>query len=614
MTELEKKIQEAANAYYGDGSSPYSDEEFDAMMEELRHQNPSSPLLNDGVQEELKGVGKKYKLAKTMGTLAKCMDEESFSQMWDLYCGDGKGVVVEYKIDGAGVLLEYRDGKLYQALSRGDTEYGEDITKNVSLIPEVVKEIDGFNGYIRGEFFMQRSVFNVYFSQTMKNPRNAAAGIIKRKDGKDCEKLSFIAYDLWGNKFDNEETEKLYFLKEAGFNIPDYYTGLDKGYVIKLRNELITDGEIPYDGLVIKQRIVNQEDLMRKTPQRNFAFKPSPSIRITKVKDIIWQLSGELFSPVAIVEPVELCGTVVERASLSNINIMNQLGIYIGADVAIKKSGEIIPNIIEVVSEKKQNEFPIPDKCPVCGGEVRINDSGFPYCANEDCPRKMSHRFQKLFDILGVRGAGDAFLLNMEERGIDVEKFLGLIESDNTKTLNELAGGINGEKIYKQMKDALNKEVSSAAYLATFDFKGLDEKRIKMINLPLEKMRELSYNELVAVDGFGDIMANLFIEFMKKRGDEIDRLTRFFNIKDSLPKGDSLSGKSFCFTGAACRPRAELEKIVVENGGIVKSGVAKNLSYLVTDDTESGSSKNKKAKELGIPVITSQEFLDMANG
>lgn len=614
MTELEIKIQEAANAYYKDGTSPYSDEEFDAMMEELRHQNPFSPLLADGVQEELKGVGKKYKLTKTMGTLAKCMDEESFSQMWALHCGDGKNVVVEYKIDGAGVLLEYRDGKLYQALSRGDTEYGEDITKNILLIPDVIREIPCFNGFVRGEFFMKRSVFNRFFADAMKNPRAAAAGIIKRKDGKDCEKLSFIAYDLWGNEFDHDEVEKLFFLRNAEFNIPDYYTGLNKEYVIKLRNELITDGEIPYDGLVIKQRTVDQDDLMRRTPMKNFAFKPSPSIRITKVKDIVWQLSGELFSPVAIVEPVELCGTVVERASLSNINIMNQLGIYVGASVAIKKSGEIIPNIVEVVSEKKQDEFAIPDKCPVCGGEVKINDSGFPYCANDDCPRKMSHRFQKLFDILGVRGAGDAFLLNMEERGINVEQFLGLIESGDVITLKLLANGINGEKIYKQMKDALAKEISSAAYLATFDFKGLDEKRIKMIGLPLEEMRKLTFRELLSVDGFGEVMAKLFVEFMEKCGDEIDRLARFFNIKDSLPKNDKLKGKSFCFTGAACLPRSELERIVVENGGAVKSGVAKALSYLVTDDTESGSSKNKKAKELGIPVITSQEFLDMANG
>lgn len=613
MTELELKIQMAANAYYKDGSSQYTDEEFDEMMEELRDTQPDSELLKNGVQEELKGVSKKYKLEHTMGTLAKCMDEDSFRKMWNTHC-KGKDVVIQKKIDGAGVLLHYENGKLVQALSRGNTEYGEDLTENISKIQgeyPVVLNIEGFTGYIRGEFFMLRSVFNEHFKDSAKNPRNMAAGIIKRKDGTDCDKLSFIAYDLWDGIHDKTELDKLDFLKEAGFKTPMWWASPSVEDVIELRNILKTDDEIPIDGLVIKQNIVDQDDLTRRTPMHNFAFKPSPSIRITKVKDIIWQLAGSYFAPVAIIEPVELCGTTVERASLANVNIMNELGIYVGASVAVKKAGEIIPSVVEVVSEKKKNAFEIPTTCPVCGGEVVVNDSGIPTCVNKDCPRKTSHRFAKLFDVLGVKGAGDAFISNMETNNISVLDFFEMIARKDVAKLNEFAGGINGEKIFKQMQKALSKPISTSKFLATFDYKGFDEKKLKLIDKSLEEMFNLTIKDLIKIDGYAEKTAEMFVSFMKEYKEEIEELKHYFIIEDNKLVGGCLNGLSFCFTGAACKPRAELQYLVEENGGIVKSGVAKGLSYLVTDDTESGSSKNVKAKQLGIPVISSIAFLKM---
>ena len=613
MTKLELAIQMAANAYYKDGSSQYTDEEFDEMMEELRETQPDSELLKDGVQEELKGVSTKYKLEHTMGTLTKCMDESSFIKMWNTHC-KGKDVVVETKIDGAGVLLHYENGKLVQALSRGNTEYGEDLTENISKIQgeyPVVLNIDNFTGYIRGEFFMLRSVFNKHFKEAAKNPRNMAAGIIKRKDGSDCDKLSFIAYDLWDGVHDSKEIEKLEFLKNSGFKVPMWWSGCYPEDVIEIRNNLKTEDEIPCDGLVIKQNVVNEEDLQRKTPMHNFAFKPSPSIRITKVKDIIWQLAGSYFSPVAIIEPVELCGTTVERASVANVNIMNELGIYIGASVAVKKAGEIIPSVVEVVSEKKKDTFEVPTVCPVCGGKVKVNDSGIPVCVNTLCPRKVSHRFAKMFDILGIKGAGDAFISYMEEKGITVSDFFEIIARKDIETLNRFAGGINGEKIFKQMIKVLSKPISTAKFLAIFDYKGFDEKKLKLVNKPLDEMFKLTFEDLVKIDGFAEKTASLFLSFMHDCKDEIEDLKHYFIIEDAKVSDGKLSGLSFCFTGAACKPRSVLQQMVEENGGVVKSGVAKGLSYLVTDDTESGSAKNVKAKSLNIPVISSMEFLKM---
>jgi DNA ligase (NAD+) len=617
MTKLELAIQMAANAYYKDGSSQYTDEEFDEMMEELRETQPDSELLKDGVQEELKGVSKKYKLPIRMGTLAKCMDEKSFMQMWNTHCA-GRDIIIETKIDGAGTVLIYENGKLIQALSRGDTEYGEDLTENISKIQgkyPVVLNIEGFTGCIRGEFFMLRSVFNEHFKDSAKNPRNMAAGIIKRKDGSDCDKLCFIAYDLWDGIHDKTEMEKLNFLKSVGFKTPEWWCWTIPSEaarnIITIRNELKTDDEIPCDGLVIKQNIVDNEDLQRRTPMHNFAFKPSPSIRITKVKDIIWQLAGSYFAPVAIIEPVELCGTTVERASLANVNIMNELGIYIGASVAVKKAGEIIPSVVEVVSEKKKDAFEVPTVCPVCGGKVEVNDSGIPVCVNTLCPRKVSHRFAKMFDILGVKGAGDAFISYMEEKGVTVSDFFEIIARKDEETLNRFAGGINGGKILKQMIKVLSKPISTAKFLAIFDYKGFDEKKLKLINKPLDEMFKLTFEDLVKIDGFAEKTASLFLSFMHDCKDEIEDLKHYFIIEDAKVSDGKLNGLSFCFTGAACKPRSVLQQMVEENGGVVKSGVAKGLSYLVTDDTESNSAKNVKAKSLNIPVISSMEFLKM---
>ena len=607
MTDLEKKIQEAANAYYKDGSSPYSDEEFDELMEELRETQPNSELLKNGVQEELKGIKKKYKLPHTMGTLEKCMDEKSFSEYWKQHCKDI--VIVENKIDGNSALLEYKDGKFVFAYSRGNTEYGEDLTKQLKQI-SFPKEIEGFNGHIRGEVYLKRSVFEKYYKD-QKNPRNTAAGLLNKKDVCGCSRLSFIAYDLWDGINDKTEIGKIAFLERAGFEVPDYHFNPTYEEVLELRNNLITDGEIPCDGLVIKQNNVDQQDLERKTPMNNFAFKPSLSTRITTVKDIIWQLAGSYFAPVAIIEPVELCGTTVERASVANVNIMNEIGIYIGAKVEVLKSGMIIPQVVKVVSEKKKNAFTVPTVCPVCKGKVVINESGIPTCMNNLCPRKVSHRFAKMFDILGIKGAGDAFISYMEEHGITVSDFFEIVARKDEETLNRFAGGINGRKILKQMIDVLSKPISTAKFLALFDYKGFDEKKLKLIGKPLNEMYELTFNDLIKIDGFAEKNAKLFLSFMHDCKEEIEDIKHYFIIEDATVSSGKLNGLSFCFTGAACKPRKELQMLVEENGGIVKSGVAKGLNYLVSDDKDSGSSKMVKAKSLGITLISSEEFLEM---
>lgn len=372
MTDLETKIKALADAYY-QGNEQTDDTEYDALIDRLRRENPNSALLpeNQGIAgSDLKGVDKKYKLDITMGTLAKCNTDEQFKEWWSKHPHDY--IVAESKIDGAGCYLHYENGEFKYARSRGDSEYGTDLTDKllaVGIPTKLFNVLDGCVHYvedgtidIRGEVVMLRSVFDKYFKdQGFKNPRNTVSGVLGQKDtNKDIlSKCTFIAYDLFDTSTDSKdifhndwyESKKLDFLKLNKFNVPEYKVNPSFEEVKAWKDSINTlKDEIPCDGVVIKQNKVSKEDLMRRTPLDNVAYKPNLQIAVTKVIGIDWTLKGRYMAPTAVVEPVELCGTTVQRASLSNINKMLELGIEIGSTVEIAKHGEIIPAIEKVIA------------------------------------------------------------------------------------------------------------------------------------------------------------------------------------------------------------------------------------------------------------------------
>lgn len=366
MTALEQRIKSYADAYY-QGNEQISDAEYDALIEQLRRETPKSELLpeNQGIAgSDLKGVSKKYKLPVTMGTLAKCNTDEEFKEWWSKHSHDD--IVVESKIDGCGVLLEYEDGKLVRAYSRGDSVYAEDRTAQMdAVLGKTNSNVSkGFYGWIRGEVVLKRSLFNKHFKEKgYKNPRNMVSGLLGREslsdeDLKELGACSFIAYDVFtsprnktGYPVNDTELHKLMFLQSNKLEVPEVSVNPDFSTIKSWKDSIDTSNdEIPCDGIVIKQNKVDIDDLMRKTPLNNVAYKPNLDIAVTKVVSIEWSLSGRYLSPVAIVEPVELCGTTVSRASLANINKMEELGIEIGSTVEIVKRGEIIPKIMKVVA------------------------------------------------------------------------------------------------------------------------------------------------------------------------------------------------------------------------------------------------------------------------
>lgn len=613
MTELEEKIKKLADAYY-QGNELVTDFEYDNLIELLKQTQPDSELLRNGVigsdVNQIKGISKKYKLPITMGTLSKCMNIPDFQKWWESH--DHTNLVLEEKIDGAGACLEYKNGTLIQALSRGDSEYGEDITENVTKIPDVVTHFSSFSGFVRGEMVMFKTSFEQHFAH-MKNPRNACAGIIKRLDGKGCDKLNFIAYDLFdpNNANDCMELQKLEYLKTNGFTIPRYLNNPTYEDVLEWRNKVTEDNEYPRDGIVLKQNIVNKKDLARHTPLNNVAVKPEHEVALTQVVKIRWQLAGSIFSPVVDVKPVELYGTTVEHATVANINVMNELGIYEGADVHITKAGMIIPQIVDVVSPKV-NAFEIPTICPVCGGKVEVNSSGMPICINSNCPRKVGHRFKKMFKVFDIKGAGDAFVQEMEDCGVSIQDFLEMCKTDNNTILNQYAGGINGEKVLSQMQDIMSRPISVAEFLATFDFKAFDEKKLRLIgNKTLDEVLSITIGELASIDGFADTTATAFKKHLNENKDEINELRKFFIFEDVTTKSiiATESRGKVCFTGSAPISRNELTEKAEAAGWIVQSSVNKETTILACADPNSGSSKLQKAKANGTQVISYEDFI-----
>ncbi|MCQ2218963.1 MAG: hypothetical protein MJZ33_10885 [Paludibacteraceae bacterium] len=610
MTELELEIKRYADAYY-QGNELISDSDYDALIAKLKREQPDSELLGNVIGSDLKGVSTKYKLDATMGTLEKCNTDEEMAQWWSKH--PHNDLVAELKIDGNGQLLTYSNGQLAYVRSRGDGEYGDDTTSNVTKVQGVPMSLGvNFNGCVRGEVVMFRSTFEKYFKEG-KNPRNMAAGIIKRLDGSDCDKLNFIAYDLFDNdnKQDVSEASKLQFLKECGFDIPRYELNPTLEGLKQWKDSLEPNGEIPCDGIVIKQNKVNKDDLMRHTPLNNVAYKPNCQSAVTTIKKIVWQLRGKFFGPVAEVEPVELEGTTVSRASLSNVNIMNELGVYEGAEVIMTKHGLIIPQVDKVLHPKK-NAFEVPSICPVCGGEVVVNDSGIPVCVSPTCPKKVGHRYGRLFKVFDVKGAGEAFLKNLEEISLPVEDFLEMCVGDDRTVFNKYAGGVNGEKVYAQMRDALSQPITAAQFLATFDLKLFDEKKLNQLgNKTLDDILSLKYEDIVAIDGYADTTATALLEFLSSYASEIESLRKYFMFKsiDEMAEPQVAEGPSVCFTGA-CPGYSRSELTTMASGKYsVKDSVTKDLDILVCADPNSGSSKLQKAAKNGTKLMSYEDFL-----
>lgn len=632
IEELEKLITRYQKSYY-DGEGEIEDAEFDKLWDELKALDPENPILHKVGADS--GNFEKIRHVMPMGSQEKAADPEQFlawaaKHKYEQY-------LVEYKLDGASLELQYENGYLVRAVTRGDGTIGDDITANAKKMGGVNAAIykDGklvpFTGGIRGEVIMTHEVHKTYFPDKA-NCRNAANGLMKRKDGSGSEYLKLIVYDALstdGETYFNNEEEKIRWLMDCGFNVVKLVICLNPDRVIAYRAKVMEERknlEYDIDGLVIKERVINLEDASRARPDHQIAFKFSLEEAVTTVKEIEWSISGSTYTPVAIFDEVELNGTKVQRASLANPDTMRKLGIAIGSHVVVVKRGEIIPKIESVVEEKNLVTTPVvyPCNCEVCGTKL-IDEGSRLYCPNKKCSKRILHQLLKYQQVVDIRDLGETLITSLfnDKRLQSISDIYSLQVEDlipyflNEESMEAAKQSLGAEKVYKSIQ--AHKNMKLAVLLAGFDIEDFGETTAqKLVDAgfnDLEKMLSAKEDQIASVYGFAETMAKTIVEGLAENAEELRNLVNSGTITLEVEGGGHLAGKSFCFTGElVTMKRADAEQLVKKNGGGIKSSVTKDLSYLVTNDTTSGSSKNVKAAKLGIPVITEEEFLKLING
>ena len=629
ISELENLITRYQKSYY-DGEGEISDAEFDKLWDELKALDPANPILHKVGADS--GNFQKIHHVMPMGSQEKAANPEQFLAWAEKHKYDE--YLVEYKLDGASLELQYENGYLKRAVTRGDGTIGDDITANARKMGGVNAAIykDGllvpFTGGIRGEVIMTHEVHKTHFPDKA-NCRNAANGLMKRKDGKGSEFLKLIVYDALstdGKSFFNYEEEKIRWLMDCGFNVVKLVICKSPERVIAYRAKVMEERaslEYDIDGLVIKERTINLADASRDRPDRQIAFKFSLEEAVTTLREVEWSVSGGTYTPVAIFDEVELNGTRVQRASLANPDTLRKLGVAIGSHVVVVKRGEIIPKIESVVEEKgletKAIEF--PQVCEVCGTKL-VDEGSRLFCPNKNCSKRVLHQLLKFQQVVDIRDLGETLITSLFNDGrlksisdiysLQIEELVPYFLNEESMEADKKSLG--AEKVYNSIQN--HRRMRLATFVGAFDIEGVGETSAEKLIASgfdtLEKLLAASEDQIASVYGFAEIMAHIIVEGLAENAAEMRSLVSSGVIELEEVGGGLLAGKSFCFTGElVTMKRADAEQLVKKNGGNIKSSVTKDLSYLVTNDTASGSSKNVKAAKLGIPVIDEKQFLEL---
>ena len=621
---LAKLIKGYQESYYN-AEAEISDSEFDLLWDELKALAPEHPILKKVGSDNSDGFPKARHLIP-MGSQDKAANPDEF-RAWAKKIKPFS-FVVQYKLDGASLELQYEKGLLIKAITRGDGIIGDDITSNALCMTGVKKDISkSFSGGVRGEVIMKNGVWKTKYSDKA-NCRNAANGIMRRKDGEGCNDLDYIAFDasaINDDAYFNNELQKITWLKDQGFLVTETREFTDPEDVIAYREEVSKNRknmDMDIDGLVIKDFHTDMTDLRRSRPERQIAFKFELEMAYSILREVQWSESGATYTPIGVVDPVRLAGTTVQRANLNNPDIIRSMGLKIGSAVIIVKRGEIIPKIeglapfghIDEATEKTEISFPC--SCASCGSSL-VDGGTRLYCPNSSCPKILHHRLEKWVSVLDIRELGDKLLKALFNSGR-----VRIIPDLYTLTEKELSeyermGELSAAKVIRHIQT--KRQLSLSAFVAGFDFEGVGELIIEKAIAhgfdTLEKLRSAKPEELSGVYGLGEITARTITQGLEESITEMDQVLSGGIISISPPptaEESPLKGFSFCFTGELkSMKRNQAEERVKNLGGTVKSSVVKGLSYLVTNDPESGSGKNKKAKELGVKITDEKAFLEI---
>lgn len=641
MKELVKILSEASYAYYAKDEEIISNYEYDRLYDELEALEKEcdmvlagSPTMKVGYEavDELP----KEKHAAPMLSLGKTKDREEMKS----FIGEQKGLL-SWKLDGLTVVLTYENGKLSKAVTRGNGEVGEVVTNNAKFFKNIPLKI-AHEGtlVIRGEAVIGYEDFRSINAKITdpalqyKNPRNLCSGSVRQLNNQITAErhVRFFAFSLVeaeGKEYMNSRQEQMEFLKQLGFEVVEYkeVTAENMLEAIEEFAEKITTYDIPSDGLVlIFDDIAYGKSLGRtaKFPRDAIAFKWADEVRETVLKEIEWSPSRTgLINPVAIFEPVELEGTTVSRASVHNISVMRALKLGIGDRITVYKANMIIPQIADNLTGS--NNVEIPHTCPVCGEKTEIqtmNDVQTLYCVNSECPVKKIKSLTLFVsrDALNMEGLSEATLEKFVAEGF-IRSYKDLFHLDRYKEQIVKLEGF-GEKSYdnlvKSIEGARNTTLPRLIYALGIANIGVAMAKVvcKHFDYDLEAMRNASEEEVSQIEGVGEIIAGTFCSYFRDtlKVKVLDELLSELNLEkpEAGADADKLKGKTFVVTGSVnhFNGRSELKEIIENMGGKVAGSVSAKTECLINNDTTSTSSKNKKAKELNIPILSEEEFME----
>lgn len=610
-------LKNADQLYYETGESPLTDKEYDKIKDEFLSRFPdheySSVIGSPITQANFQTVEHSIK----MGSQSKVNTPEElldWAKNQQEKVDEDISFLTSEKIDGFSLSLKYENGKFKQAITRGDGIKGEDVTENVKKMKEIPLELTKpVSGFFRGEAVIFIEDF-VEFFPDKANPRNASAGTIRRLDGQRCEHITFLCYDsLLEDKMFFTESEKLKFIKELGFKTPLYETQKNVAEVVKLWQEYENGKReqslYEMDGLVVCiDSIQHQQDLgiINQKPRYSRAFKFTAEVGKTNIEKIDWFVgrTGRI-TPVAVVSPIKLAGVVITNVTLHNLNEIKRLRIKIGSTVALKRAGDVIPKI-EQVLDTKGVEVEVPHTCPSCGQKT-VEEDIFLWCKNKACPIQNYETLLYWVKSLEIKGFGNELVLRLTENGMVKEP------ADFYTLTKENLIGIErmGEKSASKVLEALHKqkELPLPVFIKGLGIPMISDKTAELIQThfpSLDEMKSATEEQLSQIHGVGKIVAKNFLTGLKSNENKIKNLLKHIKIKEyQKPQAGFLTEYSFCFTGIRSKDK---ENYITQNGGKVVSGVSKNLTLLIAKDPEENSSKLKKAKQLGIKVITLNEL------
>lgn len=639
MKELIEILNNASRLYYQYSTPIMTDFEYDKLYDELEklEKETNTVLSNSPTQNvEPEAIDSLVKVEHPAPMLS-LSKTKSISELAS-FLGNQEGLI-SWKLDGLTIVLTYKDGKLSSGVTRGNGIIGEVVTENVKKFKNIPLTIP-YKGslVVRGEAVIKYSDFNKMNeeldddSSQYKNPRNLCSGSVRQLDSKVTAKrnVNCIIFALIeSEKKFKLKSEEFEWLKSLGFDVVEYHKVTSNNIeeqVLYFKNK-INEYDIPSDGLVLLYNDIEygkQLGTTAKYPKNAIAFKWQDETAETKLIDVDWLVSRTgLINPVAVFEPVELEGTIVSRASLHNVSILQGLSLGIGDTILVYKANMIIPQIADNLTQS--NSLAIPNKCPVCNHEAKIissNDVKYLYCMNDFCPAKLVKRLSQFTsrNAMNIEGLSDAIINKLADEGL-IKTYADIYNLKRYKNDIISFEGF-GEKSYDNLINSIekSKNVKLANFIFALGIPDIGLSRAKLIcknySNDINKIRNLTFEELSKIDGIGEIIAKGWIDTFNNNDfiKELELLLKEVNFTDtSIDNNQPLKDLTFVITGSVNNftNRDELVEYIESYGGKVVKAISNNVNYLINNDITSTSTKNTKAKELGIKIISENDLMSM---